>query len=127
MALPLWPTTLPTRPLQDGTSIDGLRRPPVATDMEDGFRRQRPRSTTKLADMTLTFMMDQDQAVTFLQFVTDDLHDGAQRFEMPVWKPGAGEVLPVRTVQILGAASAIKFRNVGIYEYVSFPVRIWDY
>lgn len=127
MALPLWPAALPTRPLQDGTSIDGLRRPPIATDMEDGFRRQRPRSTTKLADMTLQFMMDQVQAVAFIAFVTDDLNDGTQRFEMPVWKPGAGAVLPVRTVQILGAASAIKFRNVGIYEYVSFPVRIWDY
>lgn len=127
MALPLWPTTLPTRPLQDGTSVEGLRRPPVATDMEDGFRRQRPRSTTKLADMTLQFMMDQEQAETFIAFVCDTLNDGAQHFEMPVWKPGVGEDLPVRTVQILGGASAIKFRNVGIYEYVSFPVRVRDY
>lgn len=127
MALPLWPSCLPIRPQSEGTNVDSLRRPPLATEMEDGFRRQRPRSTTKIGELTLQFLMNQAQTQTFNDFVCDTLNDGVQRFEMPVWKPGAGDVLPVRAVQILGGASAVKYRNVGLHNYVSFPVRIWDY
>lgn len=127
MALPQWPSTLPTTPLRDGTSIDSLRQKPIETTMEDGTRRQRKRSTTPLSEVTLQFFLRADQITTFREFVTDTLPDGVGRFEMPVWEPGAAQPYPVRVAQIFGGASAVKIRNVGRHYYVTIPLYVRDY
>ena len=127
MAIPLWPTTLPVQPLQEGTEVVSLRAKPIATPMEDGFIRQRRRSTTPLSEVTLAFILDEQQVQTLAMFVCETLNEGVQRFEMPVWKAGAVEPFPVRVVTIIGGAAAVKLKTVGLWTYATIPLQVRDY
>lgn len=127
MALPQWPTSLPVLPLQEGTEVGSLRAKPISTTMEDGFLRQRKRSTSPLSGVTLTFILDEEQVATLNDFVCETLNEGVQRFEMPVWKAGSVAPFPVRTVTIVGGASAVKLRTVGLWTYASLPLQVRDY
>lgn len=127
MALPLWPAALPITPIRDGTQVDSMRPKPLATTMEDGTLRQRRRSTTPLSNLTLRFLMSSEQTAAFLQFITQTLPDGVGRFEMPVWTPAAVAPYPVRVVQIVGGADAVKIQNIGLHYYVTIPLQARDY
>lgn len=75
-----WPVTLPTHPLRDGFS----RQPQpniVSFSTEVGEGKRRRRSTARLQQWSLTFMMTADQVAAFEAFFEDDLFDGVEPFE----------------------------------------------
>lgn len=124
MALPSWPASLPVRPLRDGTGPVSLFDPPIETEMEDGPRRMRRRSTTTWATVSLRFKMTNAQFATFQAFVRDTLNHGASRFTMPVWKPGATLPLPEKTVQLAGDP---QMQTLGPVNLVGLTLRVLDY
>lgn len=82
MALPVWPVTLPTRPLRDGYER-GPRRGALQTEFEDGPDRLRDQSRIDAMSETVTMDMTPAQFVVFEAFYRDDLFRGKSRFTMP--------------------------------------------
>ncbi|WP_230531125.1 hypothetical protein [Microvirga roseola] len=124
MALPVWPASLPVVPLRDGTGPASLYDPPIETEMEDGPRRMRRRSTTTWATVAVRFKLTNDQFATFQAFVRDTLDHGASRFTMPVWKPGATLPLPDKTVQLIGDP---QMQTLGPFNFVALQLCVLDY
>lgn len=63
-------------------------RPPVVTEMEDGPDRMRRASLTRLAKLSLRYLMSDAQMATFKAFVETTLNEGTQHFTMVVPSPG---------------------------------------
>lgn len=114
-------------PTLSGTGISSLAPAPLVTAMEDGFQRQRRRSTVQLAEVTLRFRLDGAQYQTLVQFLRDTLNHGAQRFEMPVWKPGGTVPPTTRTVQLVGGLAAVRWETTGNVHFASLPLSVRDY
>lgn len=128
MALPTWPGSLPTRPLQQGTTTDSLYQPPLETEMEDGPSRARRRSVSKYSEVTFRFVLTDAQFLTLKTFVQDTLAGGASWFTMPVWVQGAVEPFASKSVRIRSQNGGLKFdNNQAGYTYVTLPLIVRDY
>ena len=98
MPAPVWPGTLPQRPLRDGYNP----RPQealVRTPMEDGYEQARRQRLSIWHETPVRYRMTPAQLATFKAFWNGDLNAGASAFTLPVFGlDGAGYVN--RTVRL---------------------------
>lgn len=85
MPLPAWPDDVPYVILDDGGSPIQRALPPIATDMEGGNQRQRPRPGDDISTISQTIVMDDVQFATFTAWWKETLNLGTARFTAPVW------------------------------------------
>jgi hypothetical protein len=102
MALPAWPIAT-YRPDPDSFQPIQRMRDPVATEMEGGNIRQRPRPGNNVGTITQTIWISAAEHDTFVAWVKGTLGNGTGRFTAYVWlgsaylnkvcqfvKPGSG-------------------------------------
>jgi hypothetical protein len=90
MPLPAWPA-VPYRPTRDGFQPIKPFLDPLATDMEGGNSRQRPRPGDNVGTIGQTIMMTPADAETFKAWVKTTLNNGTARFTANVWTGAAYE------------------------------------
>ncbi|MBR0882188.1 hypothetical protein ACVMGC_011552 [Bradyrhizobium barranii subsp. barranii] len=88
MALPSWPA-VPYRPARDSFQPIKPFLDPIATEMEGGNTRQRPRPGDNVATLGQTIMMTPAEAETFKTWVKTTLANGTARFTAQVWTGAA--------------------------------------
>lgn len=79
MAAPVWPSTLPQRPLSDGFSRQP-RDPVLGFDTEVGPGKRRTRSGFRIYDVAATFRLNSAQLTTFNTFFETTIGFGAKVF-----------------------------------------------
>lgn len=84
MTLPAWPISS-YKPVPD--SFRPLQRmlDPIATDMEGGNTRERPRPGDNVGTITQTIWMSMADHDTFVNWVKTTLNNGTARFTTNVW------------------------------------------
>lgn len=85
MPLPSWPSDVPYAFQDDGGSPIQRALPPIATEMEGGNQRQRPRPGDDVSTIAQTIVMTNAQFATFTTWWKDTLNLGTARFTAPVW------------------------------------------
>ena len=88
-----WPAGVPYAPLANSFQGTAFRAPDV-TEMEDGPRRQRRRSTLTIATLRFTIRMSNAEFAIFKNWVGIMLVDGTLPFNMAVW---SGETFVFKT------------------------------
>lgn len=83
MSLPSWPA-VNYRPKRDSYKIDRFLAP-IATDMEGGNTRERPRPGDNVGTITQTISMRAADHDVFVPWVRDTLNNGTARFTANVW------------------------------------------
>ncbi len=78
----VWPAQLPT-PLRNGHSLSPRSRV-VASEMDNGFQRLRPRRINPPADMPVTWLFDAEQFELFRGWFAHVINYGAREFSSPV-------------------------------------------
>jgi hypothetical protein len=121
MALPVWPATVPHKPLADN-GIDEPFRGVLESEMTAGNTRSRRQFTTVIGTVPRTIPMTTAQFLTFKAFVRDTLSHGAADFEMPVWDLTG---CPVRRVKLRDGGKYTANR-MGNKIHVSFSLDVWD-
>ncbi|MCW5727254.1 hypothetical protein [Parvibaculum sp.] len=92
MALPVWPATLPAKPLRAG--LDGRAPAPMRRlPMETGQSRARALFVSSPCEIETGWRMTAEQFARFKAFYTGDLDFGTKWFSAPLWTGGA--VAPV--------------------------------
>ena len=119
MPAPVWPATLPQKPLREGYDP----RPQealVRTPMEDGYEQARRQRLSIWHETSARYRMTPAQVATFKAFWKNDLNAGASTFTMPVFGlDGTG--YQDRTVRIRDVA----YQPVGPADvYVAFTLVI---
>ncbi|WP_316184729.1 MULTISPECIES: hypothetical protein [unclassified Bradyrhizobium] len=124
MALPAWPIAT-YAPQQD--SFRGLQRmlDPLATPMEGGNIRQRPRPGDNVGTVTQTIWMTMAEHDTFVAWVKTTLNNGTARFTMNVWlgssfvnkvcqfvKPGTQLIYTYLTTDVVAVTMTLRVYNV---------------
>lgn len=100
MALPVYPSNLPFKPITDSFQVPEISRPPRWTEFEDGPALGRRSGLGRRAKMAYRIPFDTAaQVAAFKSFVENDLVDGTARFTMPVYVLAA-QAYETRTVQI---------------------------
>jgi hypothetical protein len=89
MAIPDWPSTLPTEARRAGFSGQEAYRPPVVTEVEDGPDLMRPSGSTIIEKVAYRIRMTSAQFDTFKAFARDTLGQGVSHFHMSVLTGGA--------------------------------------
>ena len=83
MSTPIWPTTLPQRPLVQGYTVaQGIDKVESRTD--SGNLIQRQRFTSAPETISLTFHMDLEQKNLFLQFYKQTIGSGTIAYEWTI-------------------------------------------
>jgi len=77
-----WPAQLPT-PLRNGHSLSPRSRV-VASEMDNGFQRLRPRRINPPDDMPVTWLFDAEQFELFRGWFAHVFNYGAREFSSPV-------------------------------------------
>ncbi|WP_316214291.1 hypothetical protein [Bradyrhizobium sp. SZCCHNR2032] len=124
MALPAWPIAT-YAPQQD--SFQGLQRmlDPLATAMEGGNIRQRPRPGDNVGTIKQTIWMTMAEHDTFVAWVKTTLNNGTARFTMNVWlgssfvnkvcqfvKPGTQLIYTYLTTDVVVVTMTLRVYNV---------------
>ncbi|MHC2251042.1 hypothetical protein ACVILK_000734 [Bradyrhizobium embrapense] len=84
MALPSWPG-VNSRPQKSGFQIQKRFLDPIATDMEGGNTRERPRPGDNVGTVVQTINLTLAEYDTFVAWVRDTLGNGSGRFTANVW------------------------------------------
>ncbi|WP_454629523.1 hypothetical protein [Bradyrhizobium cenepequi] len=84
MALPSWPA-VNYRPQRDGFQPIKRFLDPLATDMEGGNTRQRPRPGDNVGTITQTINLTRAEHDIFVEWVKTTLNNGTARFAANVW------------------------------------------
>ncbi|WP_027578488.1 hypothetical protein [Bradyrhizobium sp. Ai1a-2] len=84
MALPSWPA-VNYRPQRDGFQPIKRFLDPLATDMEGGNTRQRPRPGDNVGTITQTINLTIAEHNIFVPWVKTTLNNGTARFTANVW------------------------------------------
>lgn len=84
MALPSWPA-VNSRPQKSGFQIQKRFLEPIATDMEGGNTRERPRPGDNVGTVVQTISFTKAEHDVFVGWVRDTLNNGSGRFTAPVW------------------------------------------
>ncbi len=84
--IPHWPADLPAQPLRQGWQLSRTYAPPLKSEMNSGLDRARKRFTVRMGEQRVAFDMTASQCKRLMQFLHDDLNDGASPFVMPVWE-----------------------------------------
>lgn len=81
MAIPVWPITLPTKPLIDGYR-EAYPNNLLRSDVDAGFGKVRNKGATPPFKFDATFEIDGTQRSTLYSFVQNTLYNGALRFQL---------------------------------------------
>lgn len=128
-----WVTDMPTvpySPLVEDFSVTDSYIAPDSNDMQAGNTRLRNWFSVDIQTEVVKIQMGSANTVyTFLTWVRDELHRGADKFTMPV---PFGDSFAVRTVQIVGGGKGIAYfpngQLNGVKQYrVEFTRRVEDY
>jgi len=79
MSVPVWPASLPQRPLGEGFA----EQPPelvVRSPMDTGPAKVRRRSTAGVSKLQMVFRLTPTQLATFRNFLANDIQDRALSF-----------------------------------------------
>lgn len=121
MARPLWPATVPHKPLADN-GIDEPHRGVLESEMAAGNTRARRQFTSVIGTVPRTIPMTTAQYLEFKAFVRDTLSHGAAEFDMPVWDLVN---CPVKRVRLRDGGRYTASR-MGSKIHVSFSLDVWD-
>ncbi len=108
MAIPLWPASLPQRPLADGFA----ETPPnllVRSATDIGPAKARRRATAGVTRLRAAFRLSPSQLATFRSFFASDLQGGALSFSWvhPVTGAlGSFRIVPPPTIEPVAAGIA---------------------
>ena len=123
MTLPTWPITT-YAPQQD--SFKPLQRmlDPIATDMEGGNTRQRPRPGDNVGTIGQTIWVSLADHDTLVNWIKTTLNNGTARFTMPVW---LGSAFVSKTVQFLKPGTGLTYGYVSTdIVAVSMTLRVYN-
>lgn len=91
MALPVWPGTVPSRPVLGSVSVQSPYPDAVVTEFEDGPPRMRRQSHTGICKLSYQLKLSTAAEMTaFDAFTRNTLGNGTSHFMMDVWLPGSG-------------------------------------
>ena len=109
MTLPAWPVAK-YQPVPD--SFQPLQRAldPVATDMEGGNTRERPRPGDNVGSITQTIWLSLSDYDTVIAWVKGTLNNGTARFTMNVW---LGSSYVSKTVQFIKPGTTLTSGYIG--------------
>lgn len=112
MTLPTWPISTYA---PDMSSFQQIQRSldPLATDMEGGNTRQRPRPGDNVGSLTQTIFLSLADHDTVVAWIKGTLNNGTARFTMMVW---LGSSFVSKTVQFIKPGTTL------LYAYVSTDV-----
>ncbi|MEY9436556.1 hypothetical protein [Bradyrhizobium elkanii] len=122
MALPAFPIANAVI-LKDGFNLQ-RSRDPIATDMEQGNTRQRPRPGDNVGTVTQTVRFYADDYDTFVDWVKTTLNLGTARFTIDVW---LGTSLANKVCQFIKPGSTLiaSWPNPGQVD-VRMTLRVYD-
>jgi hypothetical protein len=121
MARPVYPPTLPYKPLTS-SGIQEPYRSNLESEMSAGNVRSRKQFTVGIGIVDRTIPMTTAQFLEFKAFVRDTLSNGSAEFDMPVWDLVS---CPVRRVRIRDGGKYVPVR-VANKIHVSFSLDVWD-
>jgi hypothetical protein len=122
MALPAWPIAK-TVILQDGYQLQRMLDP-IATDMEGGNTRQRPRPGDNVGTIAQTVRIDDADYDTVVEFVKTALNNGTARFTMDVW---LGTALANKVCQFIQPGTKLTYTPVPPEAVdVGMVLRVYD-
>jgi hypothetical protein len=112
------------RRLQDGFSLQRMLDP-IATDMEGGNTRERPRPGDSVGTITQKVRMSpSDYSDTFVPWVKTTLNNGTARFTMDVW---LGAALANKVCQFIKPGTGLVYQWIGPDAVdVTMTLRIYD-
>ncbi|UFX42060.1 hypothetical protein HAP47_0022625 [Bradyrhizobium sp. 41S5] len=84
MALPTWPA-VNYRPQKSGFQITKRFLDPIATDMEGGNTRERPRPGDNVGTVVQTINLTLAEHDVFVAWVRDTIGNGSGRFTASIW------------------------------------------
>lgn len=100
MPVPTWPSAVGYRPLRSGLNLTQRFAPPIATEMEGGPERMRPRTSSVWARLAYQLSLPNEAFEALDRFYVVDLVRGTLRFHMPVGRPYQPDPWPSRLVSI---------------------------
>ncbi len=123
MALPSWPIAK-YQPVMDGFGPIKRALDPLATDMEGGNTRQRPRPGDNVGSITQTIYVSPEDHDTVVEWVKTTLNLGTARFTMPVW---LGSSYVTKTVQFVQPGTKLTYNTLGPdCVAITMTLRIYD-
>lgn len=121
MALPSWPA-VNNRPQKGGFQVQKRFLDPIATDMEGGNTRERPRPGDNVGTITQTINFTLAEHDVFVGWVRDTINNGSGRFTANVWlgsayavktckfaKSGKPSYVPVGTSHVAASMTLLVF------------------
>ncbi len=123
MPLPAWPIAS-YMPQQE--SFQPLQRmlDPLATDMEGGNTRERPRPGDNVGTITQTVWMSMAEHDTFVDWVKTTLNNGTARFTANVW---LGSSYVNKVCQFIKPGSTLTYGYVSANEVAAtMTLRVYD-
>ncbi|NEU15137.1 hypothetical protein G3T14_24240 [Methylobacterium sp. BTF04] len=126
MALAVWPSQLPYRPLRSPYDMGQRYAPGTSTEMEDGPDRMRSGSTSTWTQLAYQLRFTPEEYEVADAFVVTTLVKGTRRFWMPVGRPYAPDPWPMRMVYLEKAAW--KAKPIGVVDMAaSFNLNVLDW
>ena len=107
MALPAWPIEK-TIILQNGFQLQRALDP-IATDMEGGNTRQRPRPGDNVGTIAQTVRIDNEDYDALVEWIKTTLNNGTARFTMDVW---LGTALANKVCQLIQPGTKLTYTAV---------------
>jgi hypothetical protein len=125
MALPVWPSQVPARPVLSGAQFGASYGEPISSETEGGPPIERPRPGPRHTEMPFTSVRwSREQWAAFEQFARLDLAQGTREFRMPVFRPDGGMVS--RICKIKGGQWSTDPRAVSWFR-VSFVLIVYNW
>lgn len=126
MALAVWPSQLPYRPLRSPYDMGQRYAPGTSTEMEDGPTRNRTSSTSTWTQLAYQLRLTPAEFEVADAFVLNTLRKGVARFWMPVGRPYQPDPWPPRMVYL--EKGIWKAKPYGIEHMVaSFTLNVLDW
>lgn len=123
MTLPTWPIT-PYMPVPDNFAPIQRGLDPLATDMEGGNTRERPRPGDNVGTITQTMWMSLADHDTFVAWVKGTLNMGTGRFTANVW---LGSSYVNKVCQFIKPGTTLTYGYIGPDTVaVTMTIRVYD-
>jgi hypothetical protein len=122
MTLPTWPIAAYQPDLNSFQPIQRMLDP-LATDMEGGTTRERPRPGDNVGTLTQTIWMTMADHDTFVTWVKTTLNNGVARFTTNVW---LGSAYANKTCQFLKPGSTLTYGYISVDRVaVTMTLRVY--
>lgn len=123
MPMPSWPIAS-YQPVPDSFQPIQRMLDPLATDMEGGNTRERPRPGDNVGTITQTIWMSMAEHDTFVGWVKTTLNNGVARFTTNVW---LGSSYISKTCQFLKPGSTLTYAYISVDKVaVTMTLRVYD-